>query len=87
MIHPKNKIKSHALRIYTLWESLKGKRIMNTSFFFFFFFSGLPPTAYGGSQARGQIRAVGAGLHHSHSNTRSERRRQPVLQLTAMPDL
>ena len=29
-------------------------------------------SAYGGSQARGQIRAVAAGLCHSHSNTRSE---------------
>ena len=28
--------------------------------------------AYGGSQARGQIGAVGAGLHHSHSNARPE---------------
>ena len=27
------------------------------------------PTAYGSSQARGRIRAVAAGLHHSHSNT------------------
>ena len=29
------------------------------------------PEAYGGSQARGQIRAGAAGLHHSHSNTGS----------------
>ena len=29
------------------------------------------PTAYGGSQARCQIRAVATGLHHSHSNARS----------------
>ena len=29
------------------------------------------PTAYWGSQARGQIGAVAAGLCHSHSNTRS----------------
>ena len=29
------------------------------------------PMAYGGSQARSQIRAPAAGLHHSHSNTRS----------------
>ena len=28
--------------------------------------------AYGGSQARGQIGAVAAGLHHRHSNARSE---------------
>ena len=30
------------------------------------------PEAYGGSQARGPIRATAAGLHHSHSNARSE---------------
>jgi len=30
------------------------------------------PAAYGGSQARGGIRTVAAGLHHSHSNTRSK---------------
>ena len=28
--------------------------------------------AYGGSQARGQIRVAGASLHHSHSNMGSE---------------
>jgi len=28
------------------------------------------PTAYGVSQARSQIRAIAAGLHHSHSNAR-----------------
>ena len=41
-------------------------------FFFpplFFFFS---PAAYGGSQPRGLIGAVGAGLYHSHSNVGSE---------------
>jgi len=32
------------------------------------------PMAYGGSQARGPIGAVAAGLRHSHSNTRSELR-------------
>ena len=28
--------------------------------------------AYGSSQARGQTRAIAAGLHHSHSNEESE---------------
>ena len=41
--------------------------------------------AYGGSQARGLIRAVAAGLHRSHSNTRSEHLR-PTPQLTATLD-
>ena len=38
--------------------------------FFFFFRAAL--AAYGGSQARGQIRAAAANLHHSQSNTGSE---------------
>ena len=34
------------------------------------------PSAYGGSQARGLIRAVATGLHQSHSNAKSEPRLQ-----------
>ena len=41
------------------------------------------PVAYGGSQARGQIGAVAAGLHHGHSNAGSEPGLRPTLQLTA----
>ena len=43
-----------------------------------------PPMAYGGSQARGLIGAVAAGLHHSH--IRSESCLRPTPRLTAMPD-
>ena len=35
--------------------------------FLFFFFFRAAPAAYGGSQARGWIRAATASLHHSHS--------------------
>ena len=42
--------------------------------------------ASGGSQTRGPIGAVAAGLHHSHSNTGSKPCLQPIPQLTAMPD-
>ena len=42
--------------------------------------------AYGGSQARGQIRAVAAGLCQSHSNAGSESHTQPTPQLMAMSD-
>ena len=42
--------------------------------FFIFCLFRATPTAYGSSQAMGQIRAVAAGLHHSHSNARSEPR-------------
>ena len=44
------------------------------------------PAAYGSSKARGLIRAVAAGLHHSHGNARSELHLRPTPQLTAMPD-
>ena len=43
--------------------------------------------AHGSSQARGQIGATAAGLHHSHSNEGSEPCLQPTLQLTEMPHL
>ena len=44
------------------------------------------PVAYRDSQARGPIRATGAGLCHSHSNARSEPRLQPTPQLMATLD-
>ena len=47
-------------------------------FFCLFAFSRATPAAYGGSQARGLIGAIAAGLRHSHSNVGSE----PGLQLT-----
>ena len=40
-------------------------------FFCLFVFCRAAPMACGGSQAEGLIRAVAAGLHQSHSNTRS----------------
>ena len=42
------------------------------SFFFFFFLFRVAPVAYGGSQARGLIRATATGLHHSHGNVGSK---------------
>ena len=38
---------------------------------------------YGGSQARGQIGAAAASLHHSHGDSGSELHLQPTQQLTA----
>ena len=55
-----------------------------TFFFFFFGFFRAVPTAYGGSQARGQIEVTAASLHHS--NARSELHLQPTPQHMAMPD-
>ena len=45
------------------------------------------PVAFGGSQARGPIRAVATSLYHSHSNRGSEPCLQPTPQLTATLDL
>jgi len=55
-------------------------------FFVFLLFLWTALAAYGGSQARGQIRAVATGLRQSHSNTGSEPRLQPTPQLTTTPD-
>ena len=41
-------------------------------FYFYFLLFRAAPVAYGSSQARGQIGDAAAGLHHSHSNARSE---------------
>ena len=55
-------------------------------FFLFFWLFRAAPSAYGGSQTMGQIRAVAAGLRHSPSNTRSEPRLRPTPELTATLD-
>ena len=54
--------------------------------FFFFCLFRAAPAAYGGSQARGLIGAVAAGLRQSHSNVGSKPSLQPASQLTATPD-
>ena len=54
--------------------------------FCLFAFSRAAPTPCGGSQGRGPIGAVAAGLSQSHSNTVSEPRLQPTPQHTATPD-
>ena len=57
-------------------------------FFLFCIFaiSRAAPEAHGGSQARGLIQAVAAGLRQSHSNEGSELHLQTTLQLMATPD-
>ena len=47
-------------------------------FFFFFAISRATPTVYGGSQARGRIGAIAAGLWQSHSNVGSELHLRPT---------
>ena len=59
------------------------------SFFFFFLFRAILE-AYGSSKAMVKIGvaavAATAGLHHSHSNARSEPHLQLMPQLVATPD-
>ena len=49
-------------------------------YFFIFLLLRAAPKAYGGSQARGLIGAVSAGLPHSHSNAGSNPCLQPTPQ-------
>jgi len=62
-------------RVSCPWCSLKKcttlKVFLGFCFLFVFCFLRAAPTAYGGSQARGRIRATAAGLGHSRSNARS----------------
>ena len=55
-------------------------------FIFVFCLLGASLAAYGGSQPRGLIGAVVAGLHQNHNNARSELHMQPTPQLMATPD-
>ena len=57
---------------------------LNSCWFFCLFRA--TPAAYGGCQARGLIRAVTAGLRHSHSNAGSKPHLPPTPQLTATLD-
>ena len=64
---------------------------LSEGFLFLFFCLFLPflgplPAAYGGSQARGLIGAVAAGLRQNRSNVGSKLCLRPTPQLTAMPD-
>ena len=71
-------------------ENHQGVGLELAYFFFFSLCVGVcvcaAPTAYGGSQARGQIGATAASLHHSHSNARSEPRLWTTTQLTETSD-
>ena len=59
---------------FPISEKKNKKGCLNFFFVFLFvlFFVFFCPAARGGSQARGQIRAVSSGLCHNHSNARSE---------------
>ena len=65
------------LTVYQNWcvnaslQIMKDKSRNHFPFFLSFVFLRITPGAYGGSQVRSLIRAVAAGLCHSHSNTGS----------------
>ena len=73
---------AHAFNLLT--TTLFLLQISLLSFFFGLFRAA--PMAYGGSQARGQIGAVAASLHQSHSTMGYEMGLQPTAQLTATLD-
>ena len=60
---------SHCLQTLLHFVPLEDRKchFFLSSFFFFLLFRATPVT-YGSSQARGQIGATAAGLHHNHSN-------------------
>ena len=67
-------------------DPIKGILYYVTVFLLLFFVFRATPEACGGSQARGQIGTVAAGLHHSHSSVGSKPRLRPTPQLIATPD-
>ena len=60
-----------AYQFYSLFKKSSFWVFFLIFFLFFFSFSRPAPVAYGGSQARGLIRAVATSLRQSHSNTGS----------------
>ena len=73
----------------TIFFCLTRRVYLFIAFFFLFVFCLYrgAPLAHGGSQVRGPIGAVAAGLHQSHSHAGFEPRLRPTPQLTATPDL
>ena len=68
--NPRGRTQFLNLKLWIIPNSLS--LYLSLSFFFFFFaFFRTAPEAWGGSQARRQIRAAAAGLHHSQSHAGS----------------
>ena len=88
---PPNKLRYnwHTINIRFLkcivWYTLTYVYAVKTSHLLLLLFSRAAPEAYGSFQARDRIGTVVAGLHHSHSNTRSELRLSPTPQLILNP--
>ena len=75
-----------------LWLGVGRPHVLFYFYFYLFifvflpFFLGLHLRHMEVPKLKGQIRAVAAGLYHSHSNTRSEPRLQPTPQLMETSD-
>ena len=81
------KKKGYYIKLFLLTHKIAEYIYFNTTAISYFLnFFRATPTAYVGSQARGWMGAVAAGLHHSSSNTGFEPHLQPTPQLTAMLD-
>ena len=57
----------------------KGMSCIHGKYIYIFCLFRAAPAAYGISQARGQIRAMGAGLRRSHNNAGSKPHLRPML--------
>ena len=74
--------------VLTMDKAWTNKENQSTQYFIFFLsFSRTTPMAYGGSQARGLIKAVAAGLLLSPRNAGSEPCLWPTPQLMAISDI
>ena len=93
-LEDRSRVKTHVKRVFLHdLEVKKGKLVFVTAghillllFFCLFAISWATPAAYGGSQARGRIEAIAAGLRQSHNSAGSEPRLRPTPQLLATPD-
>ena len=77
------KIKSSHICTCVSWLCMglfRNTRLVQQQNFFLFVFRAVPET-YGGSQARGWVGAIAAGLYHSHSHVRSKPHLRPTPQL------
>ena len=69
-----------------IWKKTYIIIIIITIIILSFVFFRAAPVAYGGSQARGRIRAVTVSLRQSHSNAKTEPHLWPTPQLTVTLD-
>ena len=72
-VWPRDQKHQHPLELVRRTDSQAPPRSKSQNLhpFFFFVFLGPHPQHIWGSQLGGRIRPIAAGLHHSHSNTRS----------------